>query len=96
MSEKPHTWRGDFYAGLAIVLPVAISLVIFEWLIGAVSNAASILRGAALYASLIMVAPRRRVSSIRMAAGRARASPSSIDGRSRPRPRAAAMAANAL
>ncbi|MBX3746773.1 MAG: DUF502 domain-containing protein [Verrucomicrobiae bacterium] len=43
MSEKAHTWRGDFYAGVAIVLPVAVSLVIFEWLLGAVSNAASTL-----------------------------------------------------
>lgn len=43
MSDKRPTWRGDFYTGLAIVLPVAISLVIFKWLVLTISDIASIL-----------------------------------------------------
>lgn len=39
---RPH-WRRDFYAGLAVVLPVAISLAIFKWLVGTVSNFATTL-----------------------------------------------------
>jgi uncharacterized membrane protein len=43
VSDKRPTWRGDFYTGLAIVLPVAISLVIFKWLVLTISDIASIL-----------------------------------------------------
>lgn len=38
MSEARPTWRRNFYAGLAVVLPVAISLAIFKWLVGTVAN----------------------------------------------------------
>ena len=43
MSDAATHWRRDFYAGLAVVLPVAISLAIFKWLVGTVSNFAATL-----------------------------------------------------
>ncbi|HVY70504.1 MAG TPA: DUF502 domain-containing protein [Verrucomicrobiae bacterium] len=34
----PARWRGDFFAGLAIVLPVVVSLAVLAWLFGTVAN----------------------------------------------------------
>lgn len=43
MSDARPTWIRDFYAGLAVALPVAISLAIFKWLVGTASNFATTL-----------------------------------------------------
>ncbi|MFN0068004.1 MAG: DUF502 domain-containing protein [Limisphaerales bacterium] len=43
MSDRRPHWRRDFYAGLAVALPVAISLAIFKWLVGTASSFAATL-----------------------------------------------------
>lgn len=43
-NPKPiNTWQANFYTGLAIVLPVVISLAIVKWLFGTVANITDLL-----------------------------------------------------
>lgn len=41
--QRINTWQANFYTGLAIVLPVVVSLAIVKWLFGTVANITDLL-----------------------------------------------------
>ncbi len=43
MNENLNRWRTNFYAGLAVTVPLILSLAILKWLFGTISNVTDIL-----------------------------------------------------